>query len=466
MYKIGGRLVMSKTTKRKIAMLNYLLKGPKTLQNTAKHIHASEKTVQRLLLILEEELPNGIELDVLRSTVLILRVSDYFVFSSLMKSWAGDSPLFSVVESLFYSEKLTVTEHSEQLFLSESTTRRYLKLLESIVKEYDLTLEVSPVVSLTGEEANIRYFYFHFFNYSAQLVTESPQYQTNAKGLYNSLDYLAIEYQMPLYLDYSRLLLWIFVVETRLSQGNTVLIDDEIINRHWKTTYFQQYLKAFQRFFSSNEIWKNRSKSELVYAYITRLSTVVYEDGKIYFMEEYLEDLEPYQEIVSDFFVKYQLNRVAYSELEFKLKSFLANLSFLTETTELHQRLGVESVFPETYEHVYTIWEELLENSNWRFKHDVAKNLTYLTCTSLMKSDYKYKNVLFVLTGEPVLVPYYKEIIHRVLPQEACAHFIFNKPVSNELLRALDIDIIVSNGNIDLSQVLRKNCDLIIRQSQ
>lgn len=461
MYKIGGRLVMNKTTKRKIAMLNYLLAGPKTIRDTAKYIHASEKTVRRLLAILEDELPSEIKVEILRSSVLILHVSDYFVFSSLMKSWAGDSPLFSVVENLFYSEKLTIPEYADQLFLSETTTRTYLKLLESIVKEYDLTLSLSPVVSLTGEEVNIRYFYFHFFNYSGVLVTESPQYKTNARGVYDYLDYLALEYQIPLHVDYSRLLMWMFVIETRLSQENTVTIDEKVIDRHWETTYFQQFLKAFQRFFSSNEIWKNQSKSELIYAYITRLSTVVYEDGKVYFMEEYLEYLDPYQEIVSDFFDKYRLNRVVYSELEFKLKSFFTNLSFLTDTTVLHQRLGVEAHFPETYAPIYNLWEELLENSDWKFKHDVATSLSYLTCTSLMQRDYNYKNVLFVLTGEPVLIPYYKGIIHRLLPHEASAHFLFNKPVSNELLQALDIDIIVTNVIIDQRQLDRKRCELI-----
>lgn len=461
MYKIGRRLVLSKTSKRKIAMLNYLLAGPKTIQDTAKHIHASEKTVRRLLAILEDELPSEIKVEILRSSVLILQVSDYFVFSSLMKSWAGDSPLFNVVEALFYSEKLTITEYADQLFLSESSTRTYLKLLKNIVEEYNLTLKLSPVVILIGKEADVRYFYFHFFHYSGELATESPQYQINAKGLYDYLDYLALEYQIPLYVDYSRVLLWMFVIETRLSQGNTVIIDEKIITQYWNTSYFQQYMKAFQLFFSTNEIWKNSSKSELVYAYITRLSTVVYEDGKVYFVDEYIEELEKYHGIVSEFFSQYQLNRVVYSELEFKLKAFLTNLSFLTDTTVLHQRLGVEAPFPETYAPIYNLWEELLENSDWKFKHDVATSLSYLTCTSLMQRDYNYKNVLFVLTGEPVLIPYYKGIIHRLLPHEASAHFLFNKPVSNELLQALDIDIIVTNVIIDQRQVDRKRCELI-----
>ncbi|UOO46392.1 helix-turn-helix domain-containing protein [Enterococcus casseliflavus] len=457
MYKIGEDLVISNTIKRKKSMLTYLLDGPKTIQSISKHIKASEKTVRRLLSDLKKELPNEIKIEILRSSVLILNVSDYFVFSSLLKSWAGDSPLFSIVESLFYNEKLTIPEYSDQLFLSETTTRNYFKILKNILAEYNLKLDLSPVVKLTGDEVNIRYFFFYFFNYSGELVIQSPRYKENAKGVYNYLDHLALEYQIPLYIDYSRLLIWIFVIETRLSQNSTVMIDDEIINFHWKTTYFQNFLKAFKRFFSSNEIWKNQTKSELVYAYVTRLSTLVYEDSKVYFMEEYFQYLEPYQLIVSDFFEKYKLNRVAYSELEFKLKAFLANLHFLSEITNLHQRVGVESNISKSYIPIYNLWRLLLESSDWKFKDDIAKNLTYLTCTSLMKREYKYKNILFVLTGEPVLIPYYKEILHQLLPQGACVNFLFNKPVSNELLQSLEIDIIVSNIYINVNEINLEN---------
>lgn len=461
MNSFGRRLVLNTTTKRKMNLLDYLLTGPKSIQETSNELKVSEKTVRRLVSFLEEELPKEIRLDVLRSSVLVLEVSDYFVYSSLMKSWASESPLYNIIETLFYSEHLTIGEYSDHLFLSETTIRTYLKQLETLVDEYKLKLNLSPVVSLVGDEENIRYFYFHFYFYSGELIAENPRHQANAQGIYNYLDYLSMEFQIPLYIDYTRLLIWMFVIETRLSQGNSVVLDEKLIGRHWNTHYFQQFLKAFNLFFSSNEIWKNGSKSELVYAYITRLSTVVYEDGKPYFMGEYIKELENFEVIVSNFLKKFDVNRVVYSEMEFKLKSYLANLFFLSESTTLHQKIVIEPDFPSTYESVYQLWLELLEDSEWAYKKDVALNLTYIVCSSFMKKDYKYKNILFVLTGEPVLIPYYKQLIHRLLPQEANAHYLFNKPISKDLLQALDIDIIISNIALNLNKIQEKQCTLI-----
>ncbi|MBO0481395.1 LytTR family DNA-binding domain-containing protein [Candidatus Enterococcus courvalinii] len=123
MYKIGGRLVLNKATKRKMAMLNYLLTGPKTIQATAKHIHSSEKTVRRLLAILEDELPSEIKLEVLRSSVLILHVSDYFVFSIGSQTFTLD------LEEVWFIETSDIP-HRLILYVADGQYEFYGKLSE------------------------------------------------------------------------------------------------------------------------------------------------------------------------------------------------------------------------------------------------------------------------------------------------------------------------------------------------
>ncbi len=72
---------------------------------------------------------------------------------------------------------------------------------------------------------------------------------------------------------------------------------------------------------------------------------------------------------------------------------------------------------------------------------DVAARLTLL----YEVKKYNKKKVLFALTGDSSSVSYYKALAKKVIPNDVEYHFLFNRPLTNELLSTLQIDLCVYN---------------------
>lgn len=464
MPELGKKLIVSNTINKKISLLNYLETGPKTIASIAEYIGSSEKTIRNWLNEIETDLPQEVELEFIRSTVVTIHIHDYFIFSSVIKSWIEESPLFGVIENLFYGSHLSLGEYADSLFVSESTMRNYLKILAQVVREYNLTLTISPTVKLLGKEEDLRYFFFKFFVYAKNIDNIMKENDHNAAKIYEHLAFFAKEYNILLFVDYHRLVVWMFVLDVRLSQKRYVSLEPAVLDKHLSKDNFLRFSGAFNRFFSGNSHFQNLPIDELVYTYVTRLTAIVYEDGKVFFMEEYMAELEQYTPLVTDFFEMYNLNKIVYSELAMKLKAYLANLSFLSDTTELHQLLNVEEELPEAYKPVKVLWKKLLlqaQDKKWKFPEDIAASLAVLTCNTLIDNNYQYKNILFSLTGEPAMVPLYKTIIRRLLPHEANAHFLFNQPITKEIINVSKIDIIVCNTAINLGKEVLQNLSVV-----
>ncbi len=87
----------------------------------------------------------------------------------------------------------------------------------------------------------------------------------------------------------------------------------------------------------------------------------------------------------------------------------------------------------------------LTNESKFENSYDMALNLTLLSITKL----YSRKKFLFMLTGEPVSITYYKELALKCVPISMDVSFIFNSPLTDELLDQMGIDFCVYNFNTE-----------------
>lgn len=72
------------------------------------------------------------------------------IFSALLTQ----SPEFNLLEEIFFNENHSLLSLSQKIFLSESSTKRVIKKINSVFKIYAISITSFPI-KITGEEKNI-----------------------------------------------------------------------------------------------------------------------------------------------------------------------------------------------------------------------------------------------------------------------------------------------------------------------
>ncbi|MFD1901118.1 helix-turn-helix domain-containing protein [Enterococcus termitis] len=114
--------------------------------------------------------------------------------------------------------------------MAESTLRKYLSVLKDVLEDFDLTLNLSPL-EILGDEVNIRYFYFHFFEQVAE-YNQHSYLKSIHMDLYAILRNLLHNYGLVLNVDYHRFVRWMTVSEQRIRQQKLVYLDAHILEEY------------------------------------------------------------------------------------------------------------------------------------------------------------------------------------------------------------------------------------------
>lgn len=445
---LGYKLIVDKVIRRKINLLNTLQLHPKPVSEIAQQFQVSVKTILSTVRELQYELPPDVSLEIIDSSVLYLKIHNFFAFSHYIKSLLNNNPLFQVIESIFQGDKKNIDDYAEDLFISEKTLRNYLSTLEQLLDTYQLSITKKPL-DIVGNEANIRFFYFNYFRYAHEQPL-SKTTKNNAIATYNILDSLGKKYGTVLHVDYYRLLNWLQILERRLSKNNFIILDKKIIEKYSNTESFHIFRQGITHYFEHNPILKNIPQSEFIYAFIVRLGSIVYEDNTIFFMADYIEYTTQFELIASQFLKELKVHPTLHASLRIKIQCFLTNLTFLTDITPLFQKSNPElhNQVSKRYELILNTWKSLLNQYNqWLFPEDIAVNLSLITATHLKLNEYSNKKVLIALSGEPAALNYFTAIAKKSLPKKMDCFFIFNKPITDDFLKMLSIDICIYNFN-------------------
>ncbi|WP_197093054.1 helix-turn-helix domain-containing protein [Carnobacterium maltaromaticum] len=448
MHSLAYHLIVDKVIRRKIDILYAIQNQPRTVTELAQDCNVSVKTILSTVQELLLELPSDLSIELINPSVVYLKVQNFFSFSQYIKSLLNISPLFQVIESIFKGQIINIETFSDTLFISERTLRTYLSTLESFLATYQLSLNKKPL-DIVGKESDIRSFYSDYFRYARE-KPESQMTEMNALATYKILNPLSKGYGAVLNVDYYHLLSWLQIFEHRISQGHQIILDQEVIEKYSQTKSFHNFKESFFHYFKNNLILKNISTSELIYAFIVRLNSIIYEDDTVFFMEDYLEYVTPFDSITTNFFKKLAIHLTLHVDLRMKIQCFLANLNFLTDITPLFQKGDPEliNVVSTHHEEIYNTWISLLkQDTQWQFPEDIAVNLTLITASYLTLNEYKDKKLLIALSGDPVALNYSITIAKKILPEKMNCFFIFNKPITNNLLETLSIDVCIYNFN-------------------
>lgn len=463
---LNFNLIVDKTIQRHIRILFILSNSsqPISLDNLAKQCGVSSRTISNDIKILQDSLPSEIELTNIPKIGIQLNCPETAHITSFVNELSMDSPLFQVIECLFNDIEENTVQYGERLYLSEVTVRNYLKILQKIVREFNLDLELSPV-KLIGNEIDIRCFFFSFFknNNAMELL---PSYKKHIKVYYDSVKEAQHSFSSVLQMDYRRAVHWLLIIEQRVKLGHFVSIDPSSIEvqcaKRGYTNFSNVYLKNMNLHLGITEL----PIDELVFAFILRLDTIVYIDysnsNYALLNGDYIS-IATWEHLMTSFFNEFGLERESNEPLVTLLQAFLSNNYLLSTLSPLFQKNSHELNKQTQVHHwyAYSKWVAILSSFNAEKQlgitsiKDVAVSLTNLTASYLLESNLASKRVLFALSGESTSLNYLKILVASALPQKTPSVFSYNEPVTDQMIKDLNIQVCVHNFTLEEKL---KNC--------
>ncbi|MBP2099479.1 helix-turn-helix domain-containing protein [Enterococcus rivorum] len=445
MNELNYQLLFDNTLRRRVKILLLILETSNPIEITflQAHCRSTKKTIYQDLLFLTEELPNSVII-IESKKVYVKRNDNTAEIITFLNSININNPLHIIIESIFENSGDTISTFSEKLFVSESTIRKYLNLLKSVLKEYRLSVLTKPV-EIIGNELDIRYFYFHYFR-NMNIVNRDSSLATESKKFYEIINYVENRWGFILTLDFYRMIHWWTIFKKRIAQNKVAHFDSAILEKYRNTSGFitskNILLDFFPELFSENYL----NEHEILLAYIIILDCVIYGSGNRFITNDFSKHLVQYNYLTTAYFEKEKLDFCSYNDFKIIIEAFLTNLAILSEFSPLFQKKekSITQMVLSKYPNKFKIWLDLLEHEpTFSYKEDVAVSLTLLT----EANSNQIIRVLFAFTAEPVSINYYKSMILNTIPQNIEAHFLFNQPLDAKTIKNLKIKVCVCNFN-------------------
>lgn len=459
MNEIGYKLIVDKRVKRRIDIITLLLqsKQPRTIAYLSKMCHSTDKTISLEIKAINESLPKEIKIVSKEFEGIYLLAENPFLLSDYINKQLEENPLYEIIESIFWSEKATLEDFSIQTFISESTLRSYLNVLKKVLKEYSLSLRIRPFIDIIGNEIDIRFFFFQYFRHAHDSASLAPE-KKQLDAVHNTLTHMSKKFGLKLNVDYYRLSHLLMIFEQRVATNHFITLPEGVKEKHSSTFNYMNVKKAFYEQFADIPALSSLSEEEFLYGFVARLDTIVYEVGTSFYMQDYKDYLAEFDPIVFEFFSKNWLLPFVNADLRVLLQAFLVNTMFLSELTPAFQRvnLAVKQHVQEYYSDTLNQWLTTINKKNLmpdsllvKYPLDLATSLTLITVAYMERYSAQKMNILFSLTGTPASLNYFKTRLLNIIPNGVNARFIFNKPLTNHLLNALEIDACVYNYHVE-----------------
>lgn len=373
---------------------------------------------------------------------------DRLLYQARKEQLLEQDVLFDLLEKIFYGEETELGELADHYCYAETTLRRFLSKVQPILKEYGLSVNFNPV-TLIGEEANIRKFFFDFY-YGGDLTPQTVRppdglHQVVLKGLSGKIEKKEVGTGLSIGAFYSLL----YLTMIRVQQGQFLAVPKWAQELVYKEADFQLLRllvpiieRAYGIILPDEElVWlhliivsrrtTNRPDQERLF--LTHFNQWPELEGAAtaYFSEEFFEDWDrPHLEtFLSAFLASRKLNDTLWpiwnkqqpeaEQLVIGQAAYEKNRVFLKKQQE---KLQFSEALFEDVVVSFTIFSELL-----------------------LHAHQPKKTILFLLEGDSMVVQTIQLQAQRLLGEHYQLIFLPLHELTEERLKSQKTDLIVTN---------------------
>lgn len=457
MRQLHMTLITNKNTKRALEIISLLADSiyPISLSTLSEEVGVTPRTLISDINTLKDSLPDNWGLIGEKNKGYTLSYPNEYELALFKKDLLTDEVIFQLLNSIFNNELHSLHEWSDRLYISEYTFSRNLAPLKEVLANYNLTLSVSPVITIKGSEIDIRLFFFMYF-YEAHMTPHSIEPTTKIKDFYHyCLDYLDKTPHLNPIVQFNKSVYWIMVILERIKHGHFVSLEDSLISKQ----------KESETYYHFNNLWQNFSeKFEVSFPEDETIFFSLININNYYFDYEHLpqstgltntdlSDIE-LDALLSQLTHIFTIDETMDDKITLAYKSYIKNVNHLTKLSPLFQLNNAELNDYVTHKHGFVLSKCLnfisqndyfSQHMRIEFPMDIAVNLTLITSTFINLTHYQNKSILFILEGNQNLLLYIQAQTQRFSDQGVTTHFISHMEITKDIATELNVDLIVTN---------------------
>ncbi|MBC9810215.1 helix-turn-helix domain-containing protein [Carnobacterium maltaromaticum] len=467
MENLHMRLIIEKKLKREIKILNILKDNTNSIsaKELADELNASEKTVVSDIEEIKKKIPLEWNIIFKKNVGYTITISDEFGFANFIKELIEESPLFVIVSSLFNNELFSIEEWEERLYMTESTLKRALGVLRGVLQEFKLKLALNPI-DISGNEVNIRYFFFQFF-YSSDKTPHLQRPTAKEILFYDQLKITIGEGGAFNQLQYYRSLYWIMIIHRRVRSKHVANLDDNLIKSVQSQTNYNYLSRTMEVFSTIFDL--ELSIDDFVFLYLIRWDALILDTSEKFIYIDGFNSLieKKIKLLVLEKVPDFRIDTNAYPFIFNYFEVYFNHLLIMCQMSSLFQKNSDETNYFIKNRHfaIFEKWIDILNNNIEIFSsisdlclEDIAVQLTMLTFPHVQKEKTKPTHILFLFDASLTNLLYLNSLAERFILNNVRVTVLSNKKIENSLIEKIDADIIVSNN---LLTVLGRNVYLI-----
>lgn len=267
-----------------------------------------------------------------------LTMSDEFSLPQIHQLYLNQSIKVNLVRFLFKHQEFSITQLTQKLMLSDSSLFRKIKELNSYLKEFSIKIRNGQ---LHGEELQIRYFYFQFYNYIED--KDSLATSHNDKQIIQMVQAMESSLQVVIEPENKqRLNVWMLISKNRVTSKEKKYAHlRELMQPYLEDPMYQKIRIMVLRYFSRYSIEVDEEEAMLHFAFLLAFPILNEHDFHDYTLERDrrapIATIDTY--IVETIIIHYKFRRLPYMlerEMFYHLSHIHTKLYFFQGDIEIY----------------------------------------------------------------------------------------------------------------------------------
>lgn len=458
MEKLFYSLQFDKRIKRHIHLLKYLDRQNSIVSADviAKELQCTIPTLRSDIVYLNSRLGHGCIIKEYFRSGYFLENQQFRSIESFIGEYAQETLPYKIINDIFHCRILTIRQAEREYFVSSSVIRKAIKHMNNVLESFDIMIS-SNKIDFVGDEVNIRFFLFVFFNdfrnnfiFVSQMDIQEKIYQDIVLKI-KSITRRNMNY------SYSRAISWIMVNTVRMMHNKDVIVNQEI--KPLLDTYqsFQAFKEVFNSLIKDTLNIVSSGEDEVYWAYVLRLHCVSYTPGEkkdnicLLYHNEYDETTGEIVKKITDDAIDQGLIRDKSFSYHL-VKAYLINICLLRKVTEHFLRVSnpLSKFISESNAQSVSKWQQVLKRCNnldLKYYLDVAVSLTMLSYNDQTAIQPK-KHILISFHTELGYDHFLYQICKTMIDENVDAVYYENNIVDEKYLRQNKVDLIICNYDL------------------
>lgn len=276
-------IIVNKKNKRLATLLFAIEKESTfTIEELVKLLSVTKVTVKSDIQELKELFPTQLTVEISESVTILIN-ENHTIFE-LVNTLLLEDPGFIILLKLISVESFDFYECCRELFISETTLKRYIIFINRYLSRYEIKLSFFPI-RFIGSEINIRAFCVKFLetfdylkiDFQVELIT-SFCLEFEQKLTKTSLKEVEI--------NFDKLFLWLSTIALRTKKNHFITLSDinlnfinktylhQIFKKHLKNSYFLQNIPEIEKKFLYLILW-DCVESDFSFLFLEQISKLM-----------------------------------------------------------------------------------------------------------------------------------------------------------------------------------------------